>query len=222
MTWVVLTILVPSFFIAGCSEFGTQPKTDANEPAADTTQTIGDRKDGMPPTALAIGAAIGIAWPFGGAENPYQWTGWTGASSGGRMWQTGCGYRSTHSGADVMARDLSRAGCEGVKVYAGFGGKVVVASDQRNGYGNTVVIYDAGRRLAIRYSHLSSIGVYRGQPVVCGQYIGRVGNTGNSSGPHLHLAAYENINNFYGDGYPVIPTLCDDSYYTCGTYFYCW
>lgn len=174
---------------------------------------------------LSIGGAIGIAWPFGGAEDPNKWVGDEGDRSGGINTQTGCGYRSTHSGADYYARDLSRSGCQGVLTYAGFSGKVVQVASPSNyngGYGGTVVIHDSSRRVAIRYSHLSQVGVSKGQWVSWGQYIGKVGNTGKSTGPHLHLAAYENIDHFDKDGYPVIPTLCDDVFYACATYFYCW
>lgn len=193
----------------------SEPNPGTNSPP-DTTS--GER-EGMEPTAASIGAAIGIAWPFGRWENPYDWVGWTGSSSGGLYTQTGCGYRSTHSGADRLARDLSRSGCYGVMTFAGFAGRIVRAGSD-GGYGNTVVIYDQARHLALRYSHLSYIAVSVGNRVIAGQYIGAVGNSGKSTGPHLHLAAYENVND--NNGNPIIPTLCDSEYYTCGTYFYSW
>ncbi len=56
-------------------------------------------------------------------------------------------------------------------------------------YGNCVFI-DHGSGWQSRYAHMSSIVVASGTPVQQGQLIGYVGSTGNSSGPHLHLALY--------------------------------
>ena len=176
-------------------------------------------------------AAIGIAWPFGRWDNPNDWVGWQGDSYGGVSGSFCGGHRNhTHSGADLKARDLSRSGCNGVRIYAGFTGKVVQVykrcenkkSSCNGGYGNTVVIYDVNRHVAIRYSHLSYVAVRKGQRVRRGQYLGKVGKSGNITGPHLHLAAYENIDHFDSQGYPVIPTLCDSEWYCCRVYFYSW
>lgn len=179
-----------------------------------------------------VGAWITVAWPFGGGENPNNWVGWQGNSSGGIAGSFCSGSRNnTHAGADRMARDLSRAGCNGVNIYAGIQGLVVqavsncqnVLSDCNGGYGNTVVIYDHSRRVALRYSHLSSVGVSVGQQVSIGSYLGQVGRSGKATGPHLHLAAYENIDHWHSyPNNPVIPNLCDGEWYTCATYFYTW
>lgn len=64
-------------------------------------------------------------------------------------------------------------------------------------YGHNVVL-DHGAGIATRYGHLQKIGVTRGQRVERGQLIGLTGNTGRSTGPHLH---YEVL----VDGRPVDP-----------------
>ena len=53
-------------------------------------------------------------------------------------------------------------------------------------YGNLIVI-NHGNGYETLYAHLSSINVYAGQVVEQGQYIGATGNTGRSSGPHIHF-----------------------------------
>lgn len=60
-------------------------------------------------------------------------------------------------------------------------------------YGNCVFV-DHGSGWQSRYAHMSSVVVASGTMVQQGQLIGYVGSTGNSSGPHLHLALYYNGN----------------------------
>ena len=67
-------------------------------------------------------------------------------------------------------------------------GTVVTAYSGWRGYGHTVVI-DHGGGIQARYAHMypGSITVRVGQKVYQGQQIGRIGSTGNSTGPHLHF-----------------------------------
>jgi len=73
----------------------------------------------------------------------------------------------------------------GTSVYASCGGTVSYAGWQ-NGFGNTIVI-SHGDGLKTRYAHLSKITVSSGEKVSQGERIGLSGNTGNSTGPHLHF-----------------------------------
>jgi murein DD-endopeptidase MepM/ murein hydrolase activator NlpD len=63
---------------------------------------------------------------------------------------------------------------------------VVVSASWYGGYGNATII-DHGGGLATLYGHQSSMGVSAGQKVTAGQTIGRVGCTGDCTGPHLHF-----------------------------------
>lgn len=173
-----------------------------------------------------IGASMAIAWPFGTAQDPDDWYGVNGTRTSGAYIYIRCYGRKayTHSGADVYARDLSREGDEiGTPIYAGFTGLIVMAGDYGDGYGNQVVIYDHSRRVAIRYAHLSRVGVSVGQTVSIRQYIGKLGCTGTCFGTHLHLVGYENIDHFRDNDptRPVIPTLCDSDYYAVIVFFIC-
>lgn len=78
----------------------------------------------------------------------------------------------------------------GTPVVAIGSGKVVF-SGWKGGYGNCIDIQHS-KKYASRYGHLSKIAVQAGQTVAQGQYIGLSGNTGVSSGPHLHFEMHEN------------------------------
>lgn len=72
------------------------------------------------------------------------------------------------------------------------GGKVTAAGWQ-SGYGYVVYI-DHGGGVTSRYGHLSKVLVKVGQSVSQGDVIARSGNTGNSTGPHLHFEIRVNGN----------------------------
>ncbi|MDE7427005.1 MAG: M23 family metallopeptidase [Muribaculaceae bacterium] len=102
-----------------------------------------------------------------------------------RAMASGYGYRRDpvygttkfHEGMDFSAPI-------GTPVYATGNGKVTDAG-WRSAYGNLIDI-DHGYNYTTRYAHLSEILVSPGQTVKRGDLIGRVGNTGKSTGPHLH------------------------------------
>jgi peptidoglycan DL-endopeptidase CwlO len=73
----------------------------------------------------------------------------------------------------------------GTGIRAADGGRVVVAA-WTGGYGNYTCVQHSGS-LSTCYAHQTSIGVSVGQSVSQGQVIGVSGNTGNSTGPHLHF-----------------------------------
>jgi len=84
-----------------------------------------------------------------------------------------------HPGIDI-------AGAEGNAVFTVDSGVVVYAGWSEYGYGYLIVI-DHGNGWQSAYGHLSAVGVNCGQSVGQGTMIGAVGNTGNSSGAHLHF-----------------------------------
>jgi murein DD-endopeptidase MepM/ murein hydrolase activator NlpD len=88
-----------------------------------------------------------------------------------------------HKGLDLAAP-------EGMKIVAALPGKVV-SSGYEKGYGNYVLIQHSGGLLT-RYGHLGEIQVKTGDTVTTEQSLGTVGNTGHSTGPHLHFEAIRN------------------------------
>lgn len=93
------------------------------------------------------------------------------------------GGRENHPGIDVGA-------AWGTPVYAAGAGYVRQA-EWFFGYGKFIRI-DHGYGYQTAYGHLSTIGVRPGQYVEKGEFIGRVGSTGYSTGPHLHFEVREN------------------------------
>ncbi|MCS7205736.1 MAG: M23 family metallopeptidase [Leptospiraceae bacterium] len=87
------------------------------------------------------------------------------------------GYRHFHSGIDISLHyEPVRAARDGIVYFAGFLG----------GYGKTIILKH-GSDYKTLYAHLSKIRVREGQMVKAGQVIGISGNTGLSTGPHLHF-----------------------------------
>jgi murein DD-endopeptidase MepM/ murein hydrolase activator NlpD len=122
-----------------------------------------------------------------------------------RSMASGFGYRlhpiyktyKMHSGIDFTAPT-------GTPIYATGNGRVVPAPNGASGYGNHVVI-DHGFGYKTLYAHMYKSKVRMGERVKRGQLIGYVGNTGLSSGPHLHYEVIKNgnkinpINYFFND-----------------------
>ena len=104
----------------------------------------------------------------------------------GRM-TSGFGYRASPFGrGSDMHQGLDLAGPVGTAVYAPAGGVVLTADWSGNGYGLMITV-DHGFGLVTRYAHLSEVLVEAGQTIKRGDYIAKVGNTGRSTGPHLHF-----------------------------------
>ena len=105
----------------------------------------------------------------------------------------------SHQGQDLSAP-------EGTPVVAPRGGVVQTVAYQAEGAGHYVILDGAGEDRDYAFMHLQtgSIGVRQGQRVRTGQLLGRVGNTGASSGAHLHFEIWEG-GGWYEGGSPVDP-----------------
>jgi murein DD-endopeptidase MepM/ murein hydrolase activator NlpD len=88
------------------------------------------------------------------------------------------GVHRMHNGIDLAAP-------EGTSVYAARGGQVV-ASGEDAVLGRYLIIEHEGAWRTV-YGHLSSVSVMLNQKVLSGTMIGKVGSTGQSTGPHLHF-----------------------------------
>jgi len=112
-------------------------------------------------------AALPSRWPVRGAVNSEYGT-------RNSPWTSGLEF---HSGMDIRAE-------RGTAIYAPANGTVVLAGLHQE-YGNAIIV-DHGQDIRSLYGHLSRLNVQPGQRVERGGLIGWTGNTGRSSGPHLH------------------------------------
>jgi murein DD-endopeptidase MepM/ murein hydrolase activator NlpD len=119
------------------------------------------QQSSIPAVVSPTGSGI-LGWPVSGpVTSGFGWR-W------GRM----------HEGIDIMVGEGTpvRAAAAGTVIHAGWLG----------GYGNLVVV-DHGGGISTAYAHNSSYASSIGQSVAAGQVIAYSGNTGNSSGPHVHF-----------------------------------
>lgn len=112
------------------------------------------------------------------ASTPSLWParGWVTSDFGSRL--------DPYTADRVMHQGLDIAAPHGKEVFSPSDGTVVFAGLE-GGYGNVIVI-DHGYGIKTRYGHLAKILVKSGAKVKRGEKIAAVGNTGRSTGPHLH------------------------------------
>ncbi|MEW5739223.1 MAG: M23 family metallopeptidase [Myxococcota bacterium] len=112
------------------------------------------------------------------ASVPSVWPvrGWVTSDFGSRL--------DPYTSERVMHAGLDIAGPHGKEIIAPSDGTVVFAGLE-GGYGNVLVV-DHGYGIKTRYGHLASINVKPGEKVKRGDIMAMMGNTGRSTGPHLH------------------------------------
>ena len=130
----------------------------------DSILTFDDARKKFLPSALPVGG------------------GWYSSNYGWRI-DPFTGMRAFHEGVDFMAE-------KGTPITAAAGG-VVIYSDYHPQYGNMIEV-DHGNGLVTRYAHASRRLVKVGDVVLRGTKIGEVGNTGRSTGTHLHFEVRHN------------------------------
>jgi murein DD-endopeptidase MepM/ murein hydrolase activator NlpD len=103
-------------------------------------------------------------------------------------------YYNGEFATDYYHRGLDYAGGYGSPIVAPAGGKVALVGYEKKGFrvhGNVVGV-DHGQGVVSIFMHMSKIDVEEGQMLAAGDLIGAIGNTGSSTGPHLHWGLYVN------------------------------
>lgn len=136
----------------------------------------------QPVTKSAWFPVLGSGWTFGDAEMRF------GAARSGH----------THQGQDV-------AGPEGLQIVAPVAGTISWTAYQADGAGYYIVERGTdGRDYVFMHLMKGSTRVKIGQAVVAGKWLGNLGNTGHSSGPHLHFEIW--VGGWYEKGgHPIDP-----------------
>jgi len=124
----------------------------------------------------------------------------TSYSGGAFYWPVPGGWISQYFHPGHPAIDI--AAPEGTRVLAAAAGTVIYAGWKDNGGGYQVWIAH-GSGLFTTYNHMSAVLVSVGQHVGRGQQVGRVGMTGNATGPHCHFEVWKGM--VWGDGVRVNP-----------------
>ncbi len=137
-------------------------KIAAAQAAAARAAAVPSPEEGSVRASVPAPSPGGFSWPVSGAVTSSFGPRW------GRM----------HEGIDIAVPSGTPVGASaaGTVIHVGWLG----------GYGNLVVV-DHGNGLSTAYAHNSSIAVALGQQVAQGQVLAYSGNTGNSSGPHVHF-----------------------------------
>ena len=153
---------------------GPQVGKPATTPAAPAAKSPGAPQKGPPPSPPATPSSI-----------PQQY-------AGTLRWPLDAGIISSEYGErwGKMHKGLDIAADTGEPVYAIAGGDVIYAGDGLSGYGNVVIVrHDA--QMTSLYAHNSELKVHKGDHVDQGALVALLGNTGHSTGPHVHFEIRE-------------------------------
>ncbi len=153
----------------------TSAPVAAAKPKTSTTKSSSSSSSGVPSLSQI---AAGATEPYLGGSGPaipgyFNWP-----LNGGVITQGLHGWNAVDIGAPT-----------GTSIYAAAAGTVIIANDDgawNGGYGNYVVISHPNGTQTL-YAHMSKVLATQGESVSQGDIIGRVGMTGEATGPHLHF-----------------------------------
>lgn len=134
----------------------------------------------------------------GGASGTGTWNGYEITSPFGERVHPITGEVKRHDGVDLAVD-------ENTPLPSYMDGTVTETGYDEGGYGYYIVVRDKDGNETL-YGHLNSISVKQGQEVKRGEIIGLTGNTGGSTGPHLHLE-YRDSSGKLHDPTQVLPPI---------------
>ncbi|MBR1970760.1 MAG: peptidoglycan DD-metalloendopeptidase family protein [Clostridia bacterium] len=163
----------------------TEGKNGTKKIYSETTYVNGEIEDSRISSENVVSQPVTKVVKIGTKEKDILKTGVLRPVSGGRISSRfGPRWGRTHQGLDIAVPT-------GTSIIAAEGGTVSYASENAGGYGKLVKIKHSNG-VETAYAHLSKIIVTKGQVVSAGELIALSGNTGNSTGPHLHFEIISN------------------------------
>lgn len=165
----------------------TSTKSPASQNNNADAKTVAPSTPVHPPSAENISVdreRNSIKKETSGKKRPaFDWPVWEARMSRGYLPKGTKRRKRPHKGIDMAAQ-------RGIAVMASHDGVIIYAGKEFKGYGKMIMIESTNANsngYATLYGHLDKIVVYEGQKVRQGEVIGALGNTGRSSGPHLHF-----------------------------------
>ncbi|HWZ44172.1 MAG TPA: peptidoglycan DD-metalloendopeptidase family protein [Candidatus Saccharimonadales bacterium] len=160
------------------------PKLEQDDPAAASFQQFDDLRS----TAMSGAASIGIAMGDMSGSTTRDWMRLVAAPTlwpvQGRVTSSFGERKDPFEGEGKFHAGIDIAGEYGTRIIAPADGTVRL-TDLMNGYGKTVLL-DHNNDITTLYGHLSGFAVTAGQHVHRGDTLGYVGQSGHTTGPHLH------------------------------------
>jgi murein DD-endopeptidase MepM/ murein hydrolase activator NlpD len=183
---ILIISLALSLFFAGCSSSGIKNGTDINNSSSTNSESADQVQVDKENNSIKINPESGSSASKSKVQNKkplFDWPVWEARMTRGFLPKGTKRRKRPHKGIDLAAPRGSAvmASHDGVIIYTGSGFK---------GYGKMIMIESntvSGSGFATLYGHLDKIVVYEGKKVRQGEVIGALGNTGRSSGPHLHF-----------------------------------
>jgi murein DD-endopeptidase MepM/ murein hydrolase activator NlpD len=187
--WPALTSTV-AWTWGGESQGGVAPDADRRtefKSPAEVIKTLHDDLDRLERNAAGVDMALSeLTSALEGSKSLLAATPMLIPVPKGRF-TSGFGYRaSPFGGGSDLHLGVDLAAPIGTAVYAPADGVVLSSDWSSSGYGQMITI-DHGYGLTTRYAHLSESLVKAGEAVARGELIAKVGNSGRSTGPHLHF-----------------------------------
>lgn len=169
---LLTTLFVSIFVISGCSQKSVTPSADGSVVSESDDPVQIDKESNSIKKSQKTRKKPLFDWPV-----------WEARMTRGFLPKGTKKRRRPHKGIDLAAP-------RGSAVMASHDGTVIYTGSGFKGYGKMVMIEsntETGTGFASLYGHLDKIVVYEGKKVRQGEVIGALGNTGRSSGPHLHF-----------------------------------
>lgn len=175
---LLIYLFAAVFFVSGCS---SSPEKPMEQKPDKPSVTVDKQNNSIKKENIDVSQKQNVKQK---KRPTFDWPVWEARMSRGFLPRGTKKRKRPHKGIDLAAP-------RGSAVMASNDGIIIYTGKDFKGYGKMIMIEstnsEMGSGYATLYGHLDKIVVYEGQKVKQGEVIGALGNTGRSSGPHLHF-----------------------------------